>query len=152
VSEESSTPDQNLQGESGSSFTGKTSGGPLANPYASPINEAVKTKSRKLQGYFDFGVVIRRWEKLRLYYNGILVVIVLAASLILCPQKLLSIEYCAALILGGIVSNVCFFAGPALEGYGTYFKIWNPVMSYMLFAAGLLLTAIGAILNIAFFP
>ena len=54
-------------------------------------------------------------------------------------------------IVAALGVNVCFFAGPAIESYGTYFRIWHPVFSWLLFLAGLAVTLCVALAGVLAF-
>ncbi len=56
-----------------------------------------------------------------------------------------SSDYWIQLFVGGLLTNLCFFTGPAIEGYGRYLGIWNIAMSLGLFLAGLFFTSLLAI-------
>ncbi|MEM6470514.1 MAG: hypothetical protein AAF802_13240 [Planctomycetota bacterium] len=119
---------------------------PSSNPYSAPT---VELKSHSVS--VDFSSIIRRWERLRLFYNAVLVSIVLMVTLVAFPQHTVVPGYWVSLVIGGTVANLCFMTGPAIEGYGMYFGLWNPVMTTMLFFLGLGFTALLACLSIANF-
>ncbi len=90
----------------------------------------------------DFVPILRRWEKFRFIYNSVLICLTLLLSVLLVPQLLPRPLYWLQLGLGGLVTNLCFFTGPAIEGYGRYFKVWNLGMSIALFSFGLLFSCL----------
>ena len=117
-----------------------------ANPYVATTAKLSDTHFR-----VDFGPIIRRWEQLRWLYNAILIGLVLLMTVVGFPQHMVDPAYWVLVVFGGVLANVCFLTGPAIEGYGTYFDFWNPRMTLLLFLAGLGLTAILAMGSIAGF-
>jgi hypothetical protein len=117
---------------------------PQPNPFSAPVNEEVSSNSID-QRVTDFGPIIRRWEYLRLYFNGILVSIVLVIVVFAFPSLFLSLEFWFIAIGGAVFTNLCYFAGPLVEGYASYFRLWAAPVTMVLFVAGLLLTAIVAV-------
>ena len=117
-----------------------------SNPYVAPDTAGAAAATST-----DFAPIIRRWEMLRIYYNGILVSLVLLLTFVVFPRHISVADYWVAIALGGLIANVCFFTGPAIEGYGTYFGLWNRVMTMLLFLAGLGLSTLLALGSIAGF-
>ena len=101
------------------------------NPYAAPISVASNVPS------VDFATIIRRWERLRIYYNAILISFVLLVTFIFFPGHTSDVSFWARVAVAGLLANLCFLTGPAIEGYGTHFGFWNGVMTMALFLAGL---------------
>lgn len=95
----------------------------------------------------DFAPILHRWEKYRLWYNGVLITYTLLWSALIAPQLLLEPLFWFHICLLGALCNVCFFTGPALEAYGRYFGMWSSILSLLLFLAGLAFTGV---LNTAF--
>lgn len=99
------------------------------------------------------------WEKLRVVYNAVLVVLVLACLLTAPrdwdpdypaawrgaePGRLnwpLALLQCS---VWGVVSNLCFFLGPAVEAYAAWLGWRSPLLRYGLFLLGTLFTAVMA--------
>lgn len=123
------------------------------NPYASPASEAGDAgDAAQAADGCDFGAIIRRWEQLRWYYNGFLTIAVLLATFALDWSLLGDLDYWSSLVAGAIIANLCFFAGPTIEGYGRYLRWWHPVFTIVLFLAGLglaTLLAMGCVLTYA---
>lgn len=117
-----------------------------SNPYSAP-----SASTERNGNVVDFAEIIRRWEHLRLIYNGILVALVFVVTLVGFPQHLIEPYFWVAMILAGGFANVCFFTAPAIEGYGTYFGLWNQTLTWAMFFAGLGLTAILAVGVVASF-
>ena len=113
------------------------------NPYQ-PSSEVAESHAEGpiARHQVDFVPILRRWEKFRLTYNIVLICLTLFLSVLLVPQLLPRPLYWMQLTLGGLVTNLCFFTGPALEGYGRYFRIWNLGMSVALFGFGLLFSCL----------
>ena len=72
-------------------------------------------------------------------------------SLAVFPNNAREPGYWLAVVIGGLVANLCFFTGPALEAYGTRFRLWHPLVTILLFLAGLGFTALLAIASVASF-
>ena len=124
-----------------------------ANPYAAPPHgESSDRQSVKAhEMVVDFRPIMRRWERLRLYYNATLVLLVLVLSFVVYPRHIADPEYWILVCVGGLFANVCYFAGPTLEAYGTSFRVWYKAFTLMLFFAGLGFTALLAFWTIATF-
>jgi hypothetical protein len=85
----------------------------------------------------DFVPIIYRWEKMRLVYNAVLISFTLFWSYFVSPQLMFDPLFMFQLCVGGIVTNLCFFTGPAIEGYGRYLGFWHLGLSVTLFVIGL---------------
>ncbi len=59
--------------------------------------------------------VFLAWEKLRLVYNGVLILCSLVLG-VLCGT-ITDLEFFALCMIGAVVMNVCYCLGPVLEGY-----------------------------------
>ena len=110
---------------------------PLPNPYQPTLNR-LDDPDQKIR--VDFVPILYRWEKFRLVFNSVLVMLTLGLSTILVPHLLFTPLYWVQLGVGGLVTNLCFFTGPAIEAYGRYFQLWSLGMSVALFVIGLLFT------------
>ena len=62
------------------------------NPYASPSTDSVVQGPPTVDRSCDFGMILRRWETLRLIYNGVLTTIVLL-SVVFFSRTILPISY-----------------------------------------------------------
>ena len=116
------------------------------NPYA--VGESVaETAMREV---IDFREIVRSWEKLRLWYNVALVLLVLVVVLVSYPNRLLDFDWIfwTAVIGGAMFANVCYLAGAAVEAYGRFLGIWNRGMTWSLFAAGTLFAGLLAAASI----
>lgn len=120
------------------------------NPYSAPLASDEKTAQEidNQRATIDFAKIIRRWEPLRIFYNGILIAFVLLATAVFYPQNSARLDYWLSIILGGLIANICFFVGPATEGYFAFFGLRSRGLSIALFLAGLLVTAVLALLCI----
>ena len=120
-----------------------------SNPYAAPIETATKTQGvGKASGFsaspkpiVDFAPIMKRWEIYRVLYNLSLAVLVIGYSLILKPELLGGFDFWVAVGFCGCACNLCFLAGPAVEGYGRVLGGWRDWFSVALFWMGLLATA-----------
>ena len=90
----------------------------------------------------DFAPILHRWERFRLWYNGILIVHTMLWSVLFTPDLLLSGLFWFHLCFLGLLCNLCFFLGPALEAYGRYFGFWSELLSMLLFLLGLAFTGL----------
>ena len=90
----------------------------------------------------DFAPILHRWEKFRLWYNGVLITYTLLGSALIAPQLLIDIPFLFQICLLGALCNLCFFTGPALEAYGRYFGMWSSLLSLLLFLLGLAFTGV----------
>lgn len=86
------------------------------------------------------------WEKLRLFYIGILGTFCLAVVAI---NGWLSVGILIALFAGGLFANLCYFAGPLIETYVRWLGYRGHTLRWVLFVAGTLLTAFLAIWTFA---
>ena len=123
-----------------------------SNPYASSASADTADSDKPFNSdaaSVDFAPIIRRWERLRIGYNAILVAFVLLVTLVGAPGHTSVPEYWMAIAVGGVIANLCFLTGPAIEGYGTRFRVWNGIMTIVLFVAGLGFTMFLAIMFIA---
>lgn len=123
-----------------------------ANPYAAPSHVTVEPGADERPGpSLDFVPILRRWERLRVFYNTVLIILVLSLTIFVFPQHASVPVYWFALTLGAGVANLCFLTGPAIEAYGTYFRIWHKALTLILFLAGLGFTALLATSCVATF-
>lgn len=117
-----------------------------SNPYAAPVSKGKRVERPTPAGMgVNFVPIVRRWERLRIYYNGILVSLVLLLVLSFVPHHFVDPSFWLWVVFGALFSNLCFFLGPSLEGYGTYARLWNNVLTGLLFLVGLGLTMLLAV-------
>jgi hypothetical protein len=121
-----------------------------SNPYVSPAhggtppaNDYVDVPNKN-----NFGTIIRRWERLRILYCAVLIVQTLAQAILITPSLVAWPGFWLAVLFGAFVANLCFFIGPALEVYGTYFGFWKQGFTIVLFVLGLMLTSLLAFVSI----
>lgn len=116
-----------------------------ANPYSvKQLLEVSPPHSTDL----DFGTIIRRWERLRIVYNLILIpwVIALLGVSTGPPGIIIIVPF------AGILANGLYLLGPAVEAYMTWFGFWHVSMTIGLFLAGLAFTAAAAAVAILPYP
>ncbi len=87
---------------------------------------------------------LKKWEKLRLLYNAILIPFVVGATLIFHTRWLGDSSFWEDVIIGGIGSNVCFCLGPVLELYLVWLGANARTARGWLFALGTAFTALAA--------
>ena len=123
-----------------------------ANPYETPLASYAHSEPVLVnKDTVDFRVVVKRWELMRIAYNVILIFWCLLIGLIYHRNFVLNPEFILMLLVGGCVSNTCYFIGPMIEGYASVFRIWHRYLSYATFALGLMLTALAAAVAISNF-
>ncbi len=112
----------------------------MENPYSSPQkcdNPAAKSRwqRERLAAIGEVGVT---WEQLRVWYNVMLACVASIAVLVIEPRLLLHARSLESLVAGAIGANLCYFAGPIIEGYLTWW--WRPVRWFRIpaFIAGTL--------------
>ena len=110
-----------------------------SNPYA----DACDTPGTPGAPPVPFGVLARavflRWERLRLLYLGLLVPFTLLLHAVVgafTPERLFEA------FLGGVLANVCYFAGPVAEVYLRWLGVAGRWPRWLLFGAGTTLTAL----------
>ena len=113
-----------------------------SNPYAAPPTEADASKPNTRED-FDFGDIIGRWERLRIVYNAVLIVWTLFLLALLMGRT--PVALMIAVPFGGLLANLLYLLGPAIEAYATWFGFWHRSMTYVLFLAGLGFTALLAL-------
>jgi hypothetical protein len=101
------------------------------NPYQSPhIDRPVMpTEAPKVPDTF------LAWERLRIWFNAVLVVAVLLGSMP-APQNMLTTEAVSRLLEGIIVVNLAFSVGMLVEFYLRWFGWWRNWMRMGLFLLG----------------
>lgn len=121
------------------------------NPYAAPkFPEA----SDRIHGsdsddVVDFRKIVKRWEFLRLFYNLGLATVSIVATLMIRPEAVLIPDFIACVLLGGVIANVAYFAGPLVQGYVSTLRLWHPQFEMLIFVGGTglnSLLAVGCIL------
>jgi hypothetical protein len=63
-----------------------------------------------IDGHVDFGLIIRRWERLHLYYNALLTAVVLLLTILVFPRHLVDLRFWASVVFDAIIANRCFIA------------------------------------------
>lgn len=98
----------------------------MENPYASPATTSDAELSPERERYAQLGEVFVSWEWLRIWYNVVLSVVALVGVLLVKPQMLLQFNELESMAAAAIGANACFFAGPIVEGYITWW--FGPVV------------------------
>ena len=118
----------------------------MNNPYSSPPSLSVADDSETPS--VPFSIVARRifvaWEKLRLAYVAVLALVTIgvARGALLDPHILVPV------VLGAVVANVCFFAGPITETYLTWLGFNPSWLRAFMFILGTTLAAVLALVTI----
>ncbi|MEM8737408.1 MAG: hypothetical protein AAGG38_02880 [Planctomycetota bacterium] len=85
-----------------------------------------------------------RWEKLRLIYNLVMGLILLAAFAIYAAPDWPSLEvwlgYLGLCAVGGVIANFCFFAAPVAEIYLAWLGWRTRWSTVLLFTGGVIVT------------
>lgn len=111
---------------------------PSQNPYAAPMVDDVRGEAAVRADDVSAREVFWAWEKLRLYYNGILVLFVLVFS----GRALFSDSYWVMLITGAFVANLGFCLGPVLEGYSALCGAPRRAARWTIFMIGTVFTVL----------
>ncbi len=114
-----------------------------ANPFQAV---SLDGSTQATQQLIDFAPILHRWERYRLWYNGVLGAHTLLWTAAFSPDLFQDSLFWFHICLAGLVCNLCFFTGPALEGYGRYFGMWTSFLSLILFMLGLIFTGLLATL------
>lgn len=117
------------------------------NPFLSPNSDSLSDATGIT---VDFVPIMRRWDRLRLFYNGVLFAEVLGMVVFVRPNILFDIGFFPIMLVAAAIANLCFTIGPAIEAYGTYYRVWHPIMTFGLFLAGLggsMILAFGTIMG-----
>jgi hypothetical protein len=115
------------------------------NPYAAPqgVGGFSSMGEPLPQDVVDFGAIVRRWERMRPWYNAVLVAITLLIVVARFPWRLADPIFWIVIGILAVAANACYFAGPLAEGYGRFLRLWNDAFTPLLFLAG---TAFAALL------
>jgi len=89
------------------------------NPYSSPILVPEDAEAIDVSAEVDWKVILRRWELLRILFNGIVGVAGLFSITIFPPLPLE--ELIAGIVLYGTAANICYFFGPLAQLYINWF-------------------------------
>ncbi|WPD23603.1 MAG: hypothetical protein SD837_03380 [Candidatus Electrothrix scaldis] len=91
------------------------------------------------QCWIDFKEIFKKWEKLRLVYNLILLivfVIVVAGK----NKVLWDVGLITGWIFDAIGANICFFAAPITESYAYWLGVRGRWITATLFVCGVLIS------------
>ncbi|REJ89226.1 MAG: hypothetical protein DWQ35_18565 [Planctomycetota bacterium] len=129
----------------------------IDNPYVPPTleasSEAVPNAAPASDfSAADFSTVARStflaWEKMRILFNAILVVISLATAALMGPSSFQLFKFWGLAIFGAIVANLCYFAGPLLDTYVSWLGYPSRRLRWLLFAAGAFVGSLLAMVSI----
>lgn len=88
-------------------------------------------------------MVFLKWERLRIYYNVVLVAALLCINLTTkgIPLALASIPFVLLLwLLYGLAANFCFLAAPAVEAYAAWLGFRSRWITTTLFIGGVVIS------------
>ncbi len=97
--------------------------------------------NNKIKAISDFiKPIFLKWEKLRILYNLILILIVILPQGKDIGSKCTAPNILPCLIFGAIAANLFFFAAPIAESYFAWLGIKSKYITLMLFLGGVLLS------------
>jgi hypothetical protein len=94
---------------------------------------------------FSVKAIFRAWERLRLVYNAVLVLVVL---LFLSEKREVEPAFWLFLVCQAVAANLCFFAGPLAEWYLGWLGYRSRATRWVLFGAGLVLAVALAVVTL----
>jgi hypothetical protein len=98
----------------------------MQNPFAAPQSREMSGLAAsgmldaKALRWAEIGQAFAEWEKLRVWYNGVIGVVALVSVLVVHPQLLLDVDKLGAMGALAISANICFFAGHIVDCYATW--------------------------------
>ncbi len=123
----------------------------VSNPYEPPTAALDVIESSGEDRFHVVGKTVVAWEKLRLIYNTVMGLFVLAV--VVFSQAIAArnfAELFAQVIAGGIFANLCYCVGPIIDGYLTWFGFRHRLVTIVLFIGGTIVTMLLALVVIAF--
>lgn len=121
------------------------------NPYDPPTATLAVSEPIVDDRFHAVGKTMVAWEKLRLIYNivmGLFVLAVVAISQAMVARNYF--EVCAEIAAGGLFANLCYCVGPMIDGYLTWFGVRHRIITIILFICGTILTMFMALAVILF--
>jgi hypothetical protein len=128
----------------------------MLNPFASPQSSETVTGSAgisldpKTVRSIEIGQAFAEWERLRVWYNGVLAVVALLAIVLVSPRLLLDAQKLWEMATLAVAANVCFFAGNIVDCYATWLfgrlRWIRPLVFTVGTAGSVLLTAVSVLL------
>lgn len=119
------------------------------NPYQTPADTEPLETSPDDPRLAELGRLFVRWEKLRLIYNGILAAVVLLCLPVVYLEGAMNVLFLGELAVACLGANVCYLAGPAVDGYLTWFGLRHHGITLILFVSGTLLSMALAVFTMA---
>ena len=117
---------------------------PASNPYLPPATLAPGTALKSV----DTNSLVA-WEWLRIPYNGVLIVVVILARILLVGTP--AQGFWQPVVGGAVLANICFCVGPVAEFYLGLIHFRGPRLRGILFVLGTLfaiLLALGSLLSL----
>ena len=90
--------------------------------------------------------VFLAWERLRLVYNAVLVMIVIVFSAAELPNR----EFLRFLARAAVGANLCLCLGPVVEGYAALLGADRRIARWVVFVPGLLLACLLTFVSVFF--
>ena len=103
-------------------------------------------------GEVDMKPFFQKWEKLRSWYNVILGTVLVVSH---APHLRMSFLDPMALLIwliGAVLANICFLAGPLAEAYLSWLGVRSPYVMPLLFAGGVLISIPCVVFFMPFLP
>jgi hypothetical protein len=122
------------------------------NPYSAPEESgdfptSLSALSDRDHRCLTVGQVVVTWEKLRILYNGILGVEAIFVFFAGWSMGNNPGDILESLLLGALIANLCFCAGPVIDGYLSWFGFRSRAITWVIFLIGL---GIAVLLGLAF--
>ena len=122
------------------------------NPYQTPVADLSPDVSGS-ERFADVGRVVVSWEKLRFIYNGVLVLFtLLVVAFTWQIQMSRPLQVGARILAGAVIANVCFCAGPIVNGYLAWFGFYRRELTLVSFVCGTLFSMGLVIAVVVFLP
>ena len=116
------------------------------NPYAAPTSESSQVAESNVPLMELARSTFLEWEKLRIVF----VLLLGTITLLVTGAGLLRIKVLLAVVEGALIANVCYFAGPILETYVRWLGYRGKWLRWILFYCGTFMTALVAVLALAY--
>ena len=108
------------------------------NPYSAPLETEALKPTVPPENVVNFGEIIRRWERFRIFYNLALLLVTLVMAAIVNAFRVPVLLLETALV-GAVGANILFFYGPVADGYLQWMEFRHPAIGKLIFALGTIL-------------
>ncbi len=93
-----------------------------------------------MSAVIDLKPFFQKWEKLRLWYNLVLLVVLLISHVPRMGHEFFAPMSLLIWLVGAVIANICFLAGALAEGYLSWLGVRSRLMMPLLFAWGVLIS------------